>query len=365
MSIKFIPQSKLCIVERHKHNDNVADFSWPEPLMRAPANIDLAGGIREIMSLFSNHFPGHSLANTRFIIRVQIIPESTEAINEAAMRSSLITLFSLVIAAATVSAGKGKRYSGTDDYDGDWEEYENEYMPTSPQPTPYKPTYEYKPAYEYKPTNEYKSIAATTPRTTKNQTLNATITVFKTAFPTLHLTTAAYSTCYTTVYNAICEHDVCQKTHTITEYCPTTCPTARPEPHIPQGYTTSVTVCNHCSHPTTLTLTYCPTYEPAYQTPTPSVMPIHHTYNAKPYSTPMGTGSPSSTSHEECEHDCPVYPTHLSTSLRPSVEPSVRPGNFSTTAAPTVPTYTGGASLGKSMGSAVGVGVIALVVLLL
>lgn len=235
------------------------------------------------------------------------------------MHSSILAAFGVFCVAASVSAA--------DPYDfdygygsGDADDYEFGYgLPYAPPRTVTAPAATV--------TLEPTTMTAYLPTTTVMPT---TITANYTR--TYTTTSLAYSACYTTVYDWICDTGVCHKTHTITEYCATACPTVRPTSYIPKGFTTTVTVCKNCGpQPTTLTLTYCPTVVPTYKT----------------------TETPTTYSPTVSHSVTPSY-TQCYNCTMPTMSPVPKPPTNTTAPRPVMPTYTGGAAIVGANGAAAG-----------
>lgn len=229
------------------------------------------------------------------------------------MHSSIFAAFGIFCVAATVSAA--------DPYDfdygygsGDADDYEFGYgLPYAPPRTVTAPAS----TVTLAPTTAYLPTTTVMPTTvTANYTRTYTTT------------SLAYSACYTTAYDWICDTGICHKTHTITEYCATACPTVRPTSYIPKGFTTTVTVCKNCGpQPTTLTLTYCPTVMPTYKTETLTYAPtVSHS--------PIPTYTPC--------YNCTM----------PTMSMVPKPPMNTTSPRPFMPTYTGGAAVIGANGAA-------------
>lgn len=299
-----------------------------------------------------------------------------------AMHPTLLAIFAfLSVAAGTVSAADKKH---DDRYENDWDygyddtpaDYEYgygkpEYPENKPEYPNHKPDYpEHNPEYPtYKPDQpthkpEYPTssaphtsviypVATSYAPSTKTEIHPVAVTATTNQTRTRTATSLAYSTCYETAYAYICNTGMCKKTYNVTEHCPTACPTYRPSTYVPQHFTTTVTVCNHCGpQPTTVTLTYMPTNAPH------TSMRRENTTTSTRVQTNTLTFTSRPVSSAGCGYDCP--PTHI-----PTYPPSTSTYKPSMNASkPAVPTYTGAANT-VGAGSAVVAGVLAAAVMLI
>lgn len=124
----------------------------------------------------------------------------------------------------------------------------------------------------------------------------------------------ASPTCYTTKYPAICDYGLCESTYSWTEYCgPYGCePPSTATSYLPPGFTTTVTLCQHCGYEvTTLTLTIPVTAIPE---PYPTQVEPPYTYICEDDDHDDYCGNPPhppSATHGDCAGEyCPPAPTY-------------------------------------------------------
>ncbi|PUU80712.1 hypothetical protein B9Z19DRAFT_702632 [Tuber borchii] len=235
------------------------------------------------------------------------------------------------------------------------------YKPDQPTYKPDQPTYKpdqptYKPEYPTSSaphTSVIYPVATSYAPSTKTEIYPVAVTATANQTRTRTATNLAYSTCYETAYAYICDTGMCKKTYTVTEHCPTACPTYRPSTYIPQHFTTTVSVCNHCGpQPTTVIITYMPTNAPY------TSMRRENTTTSTRIHTDTSTYTSRPASSAGCGYDCP--PTYIPT-LASSATAYKPPMNTSKSA---MPTYTGAANT-VGVGSAVVAGVLAAAAMLI